>query len=58
MPYLMQLSDLVIGTCCFVFCNFCKLEMSEQALGEIPLGFGIDKPFMLSAGKLDTMYVT
>ena len=23
----------------FVFCNFIRLEVSEQALGEIPLGF-------------------
>ena len=33
------------------FCNFYRLEVSEQALGGIPLGFGIvveDKPSELS----------
>ena len=33
------------------FCNFYRLEVSEQALGVIPLGFGIvvkDKPYELS----------
>ena len=33
------------------FCNFCGLKVSEQALGGIPLGFGIvveDKPSELS----------
>ena len=35
----------------FAFCNFYRLEVSEQALGGIPLGFGIvveDKPSELS----------